>query len=117
MCYNFSMDRRELDAIAARLIESVGDAGAIAATVPPSQVGPTLRRLRRAGNTLGMTMRALERLNGVNAWPTEHTTVCELCLAAFAAERSDARYCSTRCRVAAHRRRVTAVTPPAYEPG
>jgi hypothetical protein len=105
------MDRRELDAIAEQLIAAAADAGAIAATVPPSQVGPTLRRLHRALYTLGGTMRAIERLHGLSDSRTWHSTVCEVCHVAFSAERSDARYCSTRCRVAAHRRRVTGVTP------
>ena len=99
------MDRRELDAIAAQLITAAGDADAIAATVPPSQVGRTIRRLHRASYTLGGAMHALERLHGLSDRRTLHSTVCEVCLVAFAAERSDARYCSTRCRVAAHRRR------------
>jgi DNA-directed RNA polymerase subunit RPC12/RpoP len=110
------MDRRELDAIAAQLIAAAGDADAIAATVPPSQVGRTIRRLHRASYTLGGAMHALERLHGLSDRRTLHSTVCEVCLVAFAAERSDARYCSTRCRVAAHRRRVTAVTATTAEP-
>lgn len=39
--------------------------------------------------------------------------ICNVCGEPFAASRSDARYCSARCRVAAHRKRVTALTVPA----
>ncbi len=108
------MDRRELDAICNRLIECVNDADAIAAAVPPSQVYPTLRRLGRASITLGRTMRAIERENGRDAGShlRSRFVTCSVCLDDFGATRSDARYCSARCRVAAHRRRVTAVTTP-----
>lgn len=35
----------------------------------------------------------------------QHSQVCEVCEAAFNSTRSDARYCPTKCRVAAHRQR------------
>ena len=106
------MDRRELDAIMVRLIAAAGDADAIAATVPPSQVGPMLRRLRSAGMTLGGTMRAIEARQNLSAGQGlgGYSLFCGVCYEPFRARRSGARYCSTRCRVAAHRARVTAVT-------
>jgi hypothetical protein len=112
-----SMDRRELDTIAEKLIAAAGDADTIAATVPPSQVAPTLRRLGRAAETFGRTMRALEARNGLDiGYRQGYGFLCEMCSEPFRAQRPDARYCSTRCRVAAHRRRVTTVTAPAVEP-
>jgi hypothetical protein len=35
--------------------------------------------------------------------PTVHPNICDQCQKEFTSRRSDARYCSTRCRVAAHR--------------
>jgi hypothetical protein len=41
--------------------------------------------------------------------------ICKHCQSRFSAERADARYCSTKCRVAAHRRRRSVVAMPPAE--
>jgi hypothetical protein len=41
----------------------------------------------------------------------EQTRPCEHCGNAYVASRTDTRYCSPRCRVAAHRARVTPTSP------
>ncbi len=47
-----------------------------------------------------------QRLRDVVGAGTEHTHVCDQCGVEFEAKRADARYCSPKCRVAAHRERA-----------
>jgi ribosomal protein S27AE len=102
------MDRAELDAIVDRLIAAAGDAEAIAAQVRPYRVSRTLSRYRKAGSTIGRTMRLIEERNGLARRHFQSQRLCGTCGATFLAIRQDARYCSTRCRVRAHRSRQTA---------
>ena len=92
--------------------EEAVTSGAAKPPIPPDVFGWFEDRgISFAAGRIGEAVAAEKVAEVAQPTPGQLSHTCTLCGASFAAKRRDAKFCSTRCQVAAHRARVNPIEP------